>query len=395
MTRAANPAPRPFDSWEKAIIGVDQIVLDPVVVPRARPQAARRESPPVLDAAAVLPHAIQPPLQRVQVPAPVPAPVLDAPPQSPTAPDYEQIAEQRAPALRPAATPLDAAPPIPRRRSRWRKLVIAGLALPVLGFVGLVWLGNQAAPNPHVVADAQELPPSFEAPIKLPPKVPPVTVHRSDQLDEAAPGVAPADILAQAVAKDGASAATAAKTADPGPPSSPTTAVPVLPPATLVPRPRGAVAIPTPAVEQPSPAPKRSTTRVLPPASVASGPTGLFAIGAPSSRSASAPDKAELKPEVASEAVAQPVAAPKLAGTGPLPTLPDSSGIRRAVYGRSGIVALTQHSVIVYDRERRTQTEVRAGGTLPDGSKVLSVQPNRHRIETDHGALELSAPNSN
>ena len=92
---------------------------------------------------------------------------------------------------------------------------------------------------------------------------------------------------------------------------------------------------------------------------------------------------------------AQPVAAPDVKATAPIPPLPDSSGIRRAAYGRSGIVALTQNSVIVYDRERRIQIEVRPGGILPDGSRVLSVQPNRHRVETDHGILELSAPNSN
>lgn len=392
MTRAATPTPRPFDPWEMAIIGADEILLDPVVVPRAPSQAARRESPPVLEAVAVMPPEVQQPPQRVQAPAPA-----EERPQKPPTPVYEQIPEQRAPAPHPSAIPGNAVPPSRRPRGRWRKLVIAVLALPVLGFVGLVWLGKQASPNPQIVADAQELPPSFEAPIKLPPKVPPVAEHRPDQLDKAASGVAPADILAQAGSEDGAPVAPAGKTADPGIPSTsaPPAAAPVLPPATLVPRTVGAVAEPTPAAKQPTPTPKKSTTRVLPPASGASGPAGLFAIGTPSARAASAPGKSDPKPEAASEAAVQPIAAPKVTATGPLPTLPDSSGIRRAVYGRSGIVALTSNSVIVYDRERRIQTEVLAGGTLPDGSKVLSVQPNRHRIETDHGTLELSAPNSN
>jgi hypothetical protein len=50
--------------------------------------------------------------------------------------------------------------------------------------------------------------------------------------------------------------------------------------------------------------------------------------------------------------------------------------------------------VIVYDRERRVQSEVRIGGLLPDGSRVLGVQPSRHRIDTDRGLVELSDPAS-
>lgn len=383
MTRAAPPSHRPFDAWEKAIIGDAEILLDPVVVARRPARMPHHESPPVLDAVVA-----QPPEQRAEVPteAPTPAaraaqavPAIPVPAQAPT-PVYEE--QSSLPAV--------------RRRGRWRRLLLTGLALTVIAFVGLVWLGKQKAPEPVVVSDAQELPPSFEAPIKLPPKVAPVTEHRPDQLDEAASGAAPADILAQA---------TAAPPSIPAGPGIPATAArspaaPILPPAILVPRTGGAGPVPAQAAEQPLPAPKKSTTRILvPPSTGASGPAGLFAIGSPSARAASSPSKADPKSEAASEGVmppiAAPIAAPTAAPAAPITSLPDSSGIRRAAYGRSGIVALTADSVIVYDRERRIQTEVRQGGTLPDGSKVLSVQPKRHRIETDHGILELSAPTSN
>lgn len=399
MTRVASSAHRPFDQWEKAIIGAEEIRLDPVVVQQWPTHVASLERPPAERCAS----APSPAMQRTAPPGQVPASASPLLTQA-LAPVYDRTAEQPAVAWQQQSSSqggeAQAPKPEVRRWGRWRRLVPIGLALPALGFVGLVWIGKEKAPESTVVGEAQQ-PPRFGAPIKLPPNVAPVTAHRPDQLDEAASRVAPSNILAEADADAGAPAASSATPASsPASPSIPLTtpspAAAVVPPAILVPRVVGADTVPAASTERQASSPRRYATRIpVSPSAGPSGPAGLFAIGAPSARAASAPSRSDPKSEAASEAVVQPMASPKAAAAPTTAPPPDSSGIRRAAYGRSGIVALTPNSVIVYDRDRRTQTEIRAGGTLPDGSKVISVHATSHRVETDRGILELSAPNSN
>ena len=430
MIGASKPAVTVFGPWEAAIIGQESFLLSPVEVEEPSPLGPIPVALPVLRDEAALGGA-EP---SVGWASPVGEPPAAAPNADVAAESESSSAWRQHSGFSRVTEALHHHPVEPQRRpgSRMKRLALVGLALPAAGFAALVWVGKHSADPADSSDSVTASAPTFDTPIKLAPSVAPVADHRPEQLGSGVSASAPVDILAKA--SDGASSVTQAGVA--GTAGAPSKAVP---PAAIVPRSGPAVPVPLPsrASAEAPPSPPASARSIPRPASpAASGPpAGLFAIDARSARPASAPSRSAAKPPVSKETsappavaavaapdVVQPVVPPTSALTpvaplvaNPTPTAPMEPGMgkapaaalaapaaapvaavgpRKAVYGRSGILALTPSSVIVYDRERRVQSEVRVGGVLPDGSRVLGVQPTRHRVDTDRGPLDLTDPAS-
>lgn len=383
MTAHEHSPPRTFDRWELALIGDAEILLSHAQGRATRGQGQQGSEPPVL-------HAVIRPGTMDRSPLPSGKVLADngggrsslsmRPAHSGVAVPQRPVQEEH------LATPGHGA----RRGGRWRRAFAWSVAAVGCAIVGLVWLGKQGSLEQRLAESSQDEPPSFGAPIKLPPKVAPLDDHRPEQLDQATSATVPADLLAKAmpveagapiqpsiplVPVDARVANTA--TADHGNVSRPPTS-------STAGRLKSRARV------------QRGSTATGGPDAAASGPASLIAIGETGGQLASAVTKPESRAEAASEPApaASSVTASPPAQVSSIAGPVDTSGVRRAVYGRSGIVALTANSVVLYDRERRVQTEVRAGGALPDGSRLVSVQPGRHRVETDRGVLELSAPTS-
>lgn len=223
-----------------------------------------------------------------------------------------------------------------RARSRWT-IILRACGVLVVVFVvfvvGVWWLG--AGPEP------QDAPPArFDNPISARPDVPMVAEPRADQLGPGRPAPVPRAVL---------QAASAA----------------------------AAIAIPGGAASGSGVASAGAVARRVNASSGRSGPA------APAARGASAAMNSIV-------ALSEDRRAPPSGG--PASSSPSAATVRTAVYGRSGILALTPSAVVVFDEQRRVQAEVKLGALLPDGSRVLAIHPDRHQVDTDRGALVLSSP---
>lgn len=226
-----------------------------------------------------------------------------------------------------------------RARSRWT-IILRACGVLVVVFVvfvvfvvGVWWLG--AGPEP------QDAPPArFDNPISARPAVPMVAEPRADQLGLGRPAPVPGAVLQAASA--------AAAIANPGGAASGQSAASA-----------GAVA-----------------SRV----NASSGRSGP---AVPAARGASAAMNSIV-------ALSEDRRASLSGGTAS--SSPSAGTVRTAVYGRSGILALTPSAVVVFDEQRRVQAEVKLGALLPDGSRVVAIHPDRHQVDTDRGALVLSSP---
>lgn len=223
-----------------------------------------------------------------------------------------------------------------RARSRWT-IILRACGVLVVVFVvfvvGVWWLG--AGPEP------QDAPPArFDNPISARPAVPMVAEPRADQLGLGRPAPVPGAVL---------QAASAA----------------------------AAIAIPGGAASGQSAASAGAVASRVKASSGRSGPA------VPAARGASAAMNAIV-------ALSEDRRAPLSGGTAS--SSPSAATVRTAVYGRSGILALTPSAVVVFDEQRRVQAEVKLGALLPDGSRVVAIHPDRHQVDTDRGALVLSSP---
>lgn len=220
-----------------------------------------------------------------------------------------------------------------RARSVWTIMLRACGVLVVVFVLGVWWLG--AGPEP------QDAPPArFDNPISARPDVPMVAEPRADQLGPGRPAPVPRAVL---------QAASAA----------------------------AAIAIPGGAASGSGVASAGAVVRRVNASSGRSGPA------APAARGASAAMNSIV-------ALSEDRRAPPSGG--PASSSPSAATVRTAVYGRSGILALTPSAVVVFDEQRRVQAEVKLGALLPDGSRVLAIHPDRHQVDTDRGALVLSSP---